>query len=174
MTIFTTRRRWFYRIIGCTFAPLLIGAAPLAAQSGCQMVLDAMTKVIKTPAHLYVMVTTNGKPQEGESIYTAGAIYVKINGKWTVSPITPAEMTQQMQKNIQNSQSTCAYLKDELVTGDMAALFKVHTVTPRSTSDTQTWISKANGLPLRSVTDIDGGKIHTSTRFEYHDVKSPM
>ena len=170
----TTRKRLFYLTRVCAFVPLLIGAMPLAAQSGCSMVLEAMTKVSKTPAHLYVSMNMNGKPQEGESIYTGAAIYVKVNGKWTVSPITPAEMTQQLQKTIQASKSTCAFLKDEMVSGEMTALFKVHTETPRGTSDTETWISKANGLPLRSVTEMNGGKIHTSTRYEYRDIKSPM
>jgi hypothetical protein len=63
-------------------------------------------------------------------------------------------------------------LKDELVNGEMAAVYSVHEVSPKSTSDSKTWISKAKGLPLRSDTDMEGS--HISTRYEYGNVKPPI
>ena len=43
-----------------------------------------------------------------------------------------------------------------------------------SASDSTTWISKAKGLPLHSDIDMEGGKSHISTRYEYGNVKPPM
>jgi hypothetical protein len=53
-------------------------------------------------------------------------------------------------------------------------VYSVHDVSPRSTSDSKTWISKSKGLPLRSDTDMEGGKNHISMRYEYGNVKPPM
>jgi hypothetical protein len=44
--------------------------------------------------------------------------------------------------------------------------------------DSQIWISKTTGLPLREEQDVDMGaeigKQHRSARFEYSNVKPPM
>ena len=173
----TTRKRLLYIMVGCALGHMLIGAKPLVAQGDCKPVLDAITRVISTPAHVYVTMNVNGKPQIGESIYTPGAIYVKVDGKWSVSPLTPQEMAQQQQKNIQNSKATCTYWKDELVNGELAAVYSTHNETPGAKSDTQLWVSKGKGLTLRSDSDLVGStghKTHSSTRYEYGDVKPPM
>ena len=68
----TTRKRLLYIIVGCALGHMLTGAKPLVAQGDCKPVLDAITRVISTPAHVYVTMNVNGKPQIGESIYTPG------------------------------------------------------------------------------------------------------
>ena len=170
----TARKRLLYIVIGFTLGPLLIGPKPLAAQDNCKLVFDAVTKVFDTPAHAYVTMNINGKIQTGESIYTGGLIYAKYNGKWSSDTMPVKDMKELQQKNRQNNKATCRYLKDELVSGEMTAVYSVHDVSPRTTSDSTTWISKANGLPLRSEVDMNGGKSHMSTRYEYGDVKPPM
>jgi len=160
-------------ILGFTFGQLLIGAKPLAAQDDCKLVLDAGTKVFDTPTHAYVTINISGKAETGESIYAGGLIYAKYGGKWTAG-MTTKEMKEIDEKNRQTNKTTCRYLKDELVNGEMTAVYSVHDVSPKATSDSKTWISKAKGLPLRSDTDMDGGASHISTRFEYGNVKPPM
>jgi hypothetical protein len=169
----TTRTRLLYIVIGLTFGHLSIGAKTLAAQSDCKLVMDAMTKLFDTPAHAYVTMNITGKPQEAESIYAGGVVYARYNGKWSAGSTTK-EMKELAEKNRQNNKTTCRYLKDEPVNGEMAAVFSVHDVSPRSTSDSTTWISKAKGLPLRSDIDLNEGKSHLSTRYEYDNVKPPM
>jgi hypothetical protein len=169
----TIRRRLLYIMVTCAFGHLLIGAAPLAAQDDCKLVLDAMTKVLDTPTHAYVTMNITGQPQTGESIYAGGLIYAMYNGKWSAGSTTQ-EMKQIAEKNRQNNKTTCRYLNDEPVNGEMTAVYSVHDVSPRSTSDSKTWISKATGLPLRSDIDMNGGKSHISTRYEYGNVKPPM
>ena len=53
----------------------------------------------------------------------------------------------------------------------MAAVYRMHEVSPKATTDSKIWISKAKGLPLRSKIDLDGGKSRISTRYEYGNVK---
>jgi hypothetical protein len=95
-----------------------------------------------------------------------------FNGKWSRSPITIQETEQLAQKNRQNNKTNCKYLKDELVNGEMAAVYSVHDVSPQGVVDSQIWISKAKGLPLHQEDDVD--KTHNSSRYEYGDVKPPI
>jgi len=167
----TSRRGLLYIMVGCAFAHLLIGAQPLAAQESCKLVLDATIKVFDTPTHAYVTMDVGGKPQTLESIYTGGLVYAKYDGKWSAGS-TSKEIKELAEKNRQNNKATCVYLNDEPVNGEMAAVYSVHEVSPKSTSDSKTWISKTKGLPLRSETDL--GNSHVSTRYEYGNVKPPI
>lgn len=158
-----------YAVLGLQ---LLIGAKPLAAQDDCKLVLDAMTKFLDTPTHAYITMNLSGKPETAESIYVGGLIYTKYEGKWSTGTMTTKEMKEMSDKNRQDTKKTCRYLKDELVNGEMAAVYSVHSVSLKSTSDSKAWISKAKGLPLR--TDTDTEKSHSSARYEYGNVKPPM
>jgi hypothetical protein len=169
----TRREQLLYATLGFTFGLFLIGLQPLRAQDDCKLVLDAMTKLFDNPTHAYFTMNLAGKPQTGESIYAGGLIYVKYDGKWTAGGTTK-EMKDLADKNRQTNKTTCRYLKDELVDGEMAAVYTVHEVSPRSASDSKAWISKAKGLPLRSDIDLEDGKSHISTRYEYGNVKPPM
>jgi hypothetical protein len=147
-------------------------AWPLAAQDSCKLVMDATTRVFDTPTHAYVTMKMNGTNHDAESINTGGMVYIKSNGTW--SPGTSSkEMKDLADKSRQNTKMTCRYLKDEPVDGQIAAVYTVHEVSPKSTSDSKTWISKAKGTLLRSDIDMDGGKTHVSTRYEYGNVKPP-
>ena len=167
----TWRRQLLYAILGFTLGQLLIGMKPLAAQDDCKLVLDAMTKFFDTPTHAYMTMNMSGKPQTAESIYAGGLVYAKYDGKWSRG-MTTKEMKEMSEKNRQNNKTTCRYLRDEPVNGEMAAVYSVHDVSPESTSDSKAWISKAKGLPLRSDIDMEGS--HISTRYEYSNVKPPM
>ena len=169
----TRREQLLYAMLGLTFGLLLIGSKPLRAQADCKLVLDAMTKVMDTPTHAYFTMNINGKAQTGESIYAGGLIYAKYEGKWSTGTSTN-EMKEIAAKNQRTNKMTCRYLKDEPVNGEMAAVYSVHEVSPRSTTDSTTWISKAKGLPLRSDIDMAGDKSHISTLYEYGNVKPPM
>jgi hypothetical protein len=92
--------------------------------------------------------------------------------------MTPQELAELRRPTVHNDKATCKYLKDELVNGEMAVVYSAHDATPKGVVDTQIWISKSKGLPLRQDMDIDvggaGDKSHTSSRYEYGDVKPPM
>jgi hypothetical protein len=112
-----------------------------------------------------------------EGIYLAGMIYMKIEGKWT-SGGTMKDLEQLTQKKHENSKAMCRYIKDELVNGEMTALYSLSDVSDNSKIESQVWISKAKGLPVRQDVDIElgagKGKMHNSTRFEYGNIKAPI
>jgi hypothetical protein len=164
--------------VGFAFGHLLIGTSPLKAQGDCKVVLEAASKTMTTATHTYTTMNIGGKDQTVEMIYMPGVIYSRINGKWSSVSMTPQELAELRQPKAHNDKATCKYLKDELVNGEMAAVYSSHDVSPKGVVDSQMWISKAKGLPLRVDVDIDvgggGGKSHTSSRYEYGDVKPPM
>jgi len=158
----------------------MLGALTLAAQADCKVILDAEDKTLNTASHQYVTGTTGDTTVNAELIYAAGNIYMKINGKW-ISSGTTKEIEELGQKNRQNPKATkptCGYLKDELVKGEMAAVYISNEEAPTGKVSTQIWISKTNGLPLRQDVDVDLGagkaKTHNSTRFEYGNIKPPV
>ena len=149
----------------------------MAAES-CQPVIDAMSKVLVTPSHV---VSTDGagaqagaKP-ESESIYFGGAIYVKLHDKWIRSKMTVQQMRDQEKENWEHGSTSCRYLREEVVGGEAAAVYSVHSENEDVKSDGQVWISK-KGLPLREELDVDvgdPGKMHKSVRYEYSNVQAP-
>jgi hypothetical protein len=174
----TTRKRWLYLTVGFAFGHLIIGSNALKAQGACKVVLEAANKTLTTATHTYTTMNIGGKDQTVEMIYMPGVIYSRVNGKWSSVPMTPQELAELRRPTVHNDKATCKYLKDELVNGEMAVVYSAHDATPKGVVDTQIWISKSKGLPLRQDMDIDvggaGGKSHTSSRYEYGDVKPPM
>jgi hypothetical protein len=84
-----------------------------------------------------------------------------------------------MKRTAQNSKTTCRYLRDEAVEGEMAAVDSTHAERRdlKIKSDGELWISKTKGLTLRQEEDVDAGegvKDSHSTRYDYSNVKPPL
>lgn len=147
--------------------------------------LDAMEKLLGTTAHVYSQQTGAGRVKNSETIYSGGAVYVLVDGKWTRSPMTAKDMENLEKENRRKLKvASCSHLRDESANGEAASVYTVHTETEvRRTAvrtwktDTLIWISRANGLPLRSESDLDVGdnlgKGHLSVRYEYRNVQPP-
>jgi hypothetical protein len=150
-----TLTRLLYILVGFTLGHLLMGASPLAAQVDCKMILDAESKVLNTPTHMYVTGNSGGVTVTTEMIYAAGAVYVRIDGKWSPGGTTKdvEQVTQEMRRK---GKATCRYLKDELVNGEMAAVYSMNDEPPGKVAS-QVWMSKTKGFPLRQDIDIDLG-----------------
>jgi hypothetical protein len=161
-------------------AAFLAGALPACAASGCDAVIAASQKVLQVPSHLYMTETAgfNGsKTRNAETIYLNDAMYTSLNGVWRKSPMTLQELAG-ARKDSAKDLGACSMVHDELVGVEPATLYKVHTQTPDDTVDTQIWISKLRGLPLKQISDIDvgagaRGKSHTEIRYEYTGVRAP-
>jgi hypothetical protein len=165
-----------FTMVGSAIAFLLIAASPVAAQVDCKVILEAESKLDNVDAHVYTTTNAGGHPLTVEMIYAAGNIYFKNQGKWENGG-SRKEMDQ-LKKNHKNSTPICRYVKDEAVSSEMAALYGSHEETPSGKVDTQVWISKASGLPLRQETSIDvggsAGKSVNSARYEYGNIKPPL
>lgn len=165
-----------------SFLSLLVmgHAAPAHAVDSCQPVFDALTKLITTPSHSYTTSTpvNGGKAHTAETILTQGKKYIRVNGKWMGTPVTTAEVLEQERENEKNGKATCRLLRSEAVNGEAAVVYSLNRQTTGFKEDSQIWISKSHGIPLREEQDADwGGKIgkaHNSARFEYGNVRPPM
>ena len=118
-----------------------------------------------------------GKTRNAETIYLNGNTYVKVNGPWLKSAITPEDLAEG-KKESDGNVGTCSVVRDEAVGVEPATLYKIHQQTPVATIDTQIWISKLRGLPLKQINDMDvgggaRGKSHRETRYEYNGVSAP-
>jgi hypothetical protein len=106
-----------------------------------------------------------------------GKKYIRGNGKWMDPNVTTAEVLEQEQEN-EKGKSSCHFVRSESVNGEGASLYHMHRETEDFKEDSQIWISKTRGLPLREEQDVDMGgaigKQHRSARFEYGNVQPPM
>jgi hypothetical protein len=160
-------------------AAILTAALPVRAASNCDAVAAAAMKVFQVPAHLYMTqmaVFTGGKSKNSESVYLNGAIFVMVGGKWVKSSVSPKDLSDSKKESDQKL-GVCSVVRDEAVSGEPATLYKVHNQTPDDTVDTQIWVSKLRGLPLKQINDMDvggaRGKSHTEIRYEYTNVTAP-
>jgi hypothetical protein len=163
---------------GCLLTFLCAG---VAHADDCSALFAAMNKVITTPAHLYsttVAGYNKNVPESSEMIYSGGAIYILVKGKWTRSTMTSADMVAQQQENQRNQKATCQHVRDESVNGEAAAVYQAHTDSDGDKTDATIWISKSKGVPLKEDIDLDvggaAGKSHRTVRFDYNNVKPPL
>jgi hypothetical protein len=137
-----------------------------------------MSKVITTPSHIYNKTVDErvSKTMESEAIYVGGEIFMMRDGKWSRSPITPERMQETQKQNREGANATCAYVRDEEINGQPAALYTTHAENPNVKSDIEIWISKSKGLPLKQELQMEfggTGKRHTTVRYEYENVEPP-
>lgn len=163
----------------------LCAAAPIRAQTtGCSQVLAATFKNLDVPFHMFMVDSAQtdarmhgGKPTVGEEISTGGVMYVLSGGKWIKSPVSAAELKKMQQDNTDSTKMTCTHLRDESVNGEPAAVWRGHATMEAGTVDTDMWISKGRGLPLKSDSHVDVGgamgKSHTVGRYDYTNVRPP-
>lgn len=158
---------------------IALGASSLAADS-CQPVFDAIKKIVTTPSHSFTTSTAakGGSPQSAETIMTRGKKYIRANGKWMDSHVTTAEVLDQEKEDEKSGKSSCQFVRSESVNGESASLYHMQRETESFKEDSQIWISKSTGLPLREEQDMDYGgaigKRHNSGSFEYGNVQPPI
>jgi hypothetical protein len=73
--------------------------------------------------------------------------------------------------------ATCRAVREESVNGEAATLYSMHDQNPDAKTDSEIWISKSRGVPLKLEMDMDvggaGGKSHRTMRYEYMNVQAP-
>jgi len=159
-----------------------ITATPaFSADAVCQLIAQANAKIYAVSTHIFSTETaaySGGKTRSNELIYLNNKSYLQINGKWRLSRSTPAQMAA-LQKEAQNDNAgmTCKMVRDEAVNGEAATLYAAHKQTPDVKEDSQIWISKSKGMPIKLEMDLDvggaAGKSHRSMRYEYTNVQAP-
>lgn len=156
-------------------------AVSFAADSTCKMLADANAKIYAIPTHIYTTETatyTGGKPKSNELIYLNNATYIESNGRWSISRATPQRMTE-LHKTAEDKHpnATCRAVREESVNGEAATLYSMHDQNPNAKTDSEIWISKSRGVPLKLEMDMDvggaAGKSHRTMRYEYTNVQAP-
>jgi hypothetical protein len=175
------------RITVGAIALVVIVSNSLAAQgmsAQCMQIFGVMGKLWDKPFHMYMIDSAGtdarlhgGKPTVSESIFIDGANYVMVRGKWVKSPVDVLEMRKDMNEKIKTTKATCTHLRDDSISGESVAVWKVHTESEDGDSDNQLWISKSRNLVLRAeiFLDVGGalGKSHMISNYVYTNVQAP-
>ena len=168
----TSRKTWLYGVVGLALGLLLMGAKPLQAQGDCKAILATARKMSTSVTHVYTTISRDGKEQTGEMIFLPGVYYWRTdNSKWSSGPMSAEEWAEMLKSKTWADNVSCKYVKDEPVNGEMAGIYSWRDAA--TGRDTQIWISKAKGAPLRQEADSARG-MHFSMRYEYGSVKPPM
>lgn len=163
-------------------ASTLLGAAPANADAAdCASANKATLALEQIPNHQYVTSTdadSKGTATAMEIITLTDAKYMGSGGNWTKLSFNSQQAVREEQEKIDKAkQRTCRFLRDESIRGDATAVYSVHDETSGARSDTQIWVAKRNGLPVKLETDIyfngTQSKTHISDRIELDNVKAP-
>ena len=167
------------------FVPALfvisLAAVPAYAQATlpaeCQPVLAAGEKQFTVPSHAAISTTGMGPaPMNSEVINIAGETYVKVMDRWMKSPMSSEQLVKQAREKMTSGKTSCKQLPDESVDGVSANVYSSHTDTEHGGTDSQVWVAKSTGLPLKTEIDMTmtgGKKSHVSVKYDYENVKAP-
>lgn len=171
---------WIWALIVAAPASWVVARSAAAADESCKPVFDAITRLVRTPNHQYLVQSSDAPgstAQAGEMIFTGKTTYILHDGKWQTSAITPDETLKRDEENRKNSKTSCRAVRDESVDGVSATLYALRSESEVGKSEGQIWISKASALPLRQKIDLAmtgiTEKNHVETRFVYSGVKPP-
>ena len=157
-----------------TMVVLLAISSVGAADSGCTPASEANAKILSIPTRVYLTDTSGGKTISSETMYLNNKTYFQINGVWKNFPIS--EKAKEETAALDPA-TTCRVVRDEVVNGEAATVYSLHRQTADDKSDSQMWVSKSRGLPLKLEMDIGvggtAGKRHRTMRYEYTNVKAP-
>jgi hypothetical protein len=159
----------------------LTAASVASAQvpPGCGPIFAANDKLTETPYHAVTTTSLAGRPQTSETISVGEATYVLTQGQWTRNPTTPKARLAAEREELRKATSyTCTLIGDETIDGVAATHYRTHLQSAASVSDTEVWIAKATGLPVKRESDLTrgGGKglaMHTAQRFDYANIHLP-
>jgi hypothetical protein len=148
----------------------------------------AIQKTWETPNHTYrsetegsklimtsEMINVNNKSYIKLDKIDLGAMKVPDEG-WTVSRVSPQASLKMIQDSFRDSPKEvknyqCAHVRDETIDGVAASVYKEHAENDDVKSDSQTWISKNQGLLVKQIMTIDDTIV--TTRYVYTDIQAP-
>lgn len=160
---------------------LILSAVPAWAQATmpaeCQPMLTAGEKQFTVPSHA-VMTTTGMGPatMNSEVVSIDGAMYLKVMDHWMKSPVAPEQVAKQAREKMASGKTSCKQLPDDSVDGVSANVYSSHTEMEKGATDSQIWVAKSTGLPLKSEVEMTmsgGKKSHVSVKYDYENVKAP-
>jgi outer membrane lipoprotein-sorting protein len=114
----------------------------------------------------------DGLPVVSHIVMTGQKMYMQIRNIWTTKIVTTKDLIDKTNKAALKDEMTCQSSGDEAIGGEPATIYAVETKGPGRLTHSRIWISKANGLPLKTEIRMQGGDIMTSV-FDYKNVTPP-
>jgi outer membrane lipoprotein-sorting protein len=111
-------------------------------------------------------------PTTSHIVMTGDKMYVEMRRVWNTMPMTTKQLIDKVNKTTLKDQLVCQGTGDETINGVSTTLYAVEDQTPSRPSHSRVWISKANGLPLKTEVRLGGGDVMTSL-FDYDHVEVP-
>jgi hypothetical protein len=168
--------------VGSTVALMTLYAAPSYADpAACRAeVIAAFQKSSGIPNHTYSQVK-RGRDElvsQSERINIGNKSYVKSDQHgWSLARVTPQDMAKLMLQSMRDAAKeakkyNCARARDETVDAVAATVYSEHAETEDTVSDSQTWISKSQGLIVRHEVKTDDTT--ATLRYVYTDIQAPV
>ena len=155
-------------------AGLLSGTSPAWAD-GCDNVTAALVRMKHTPYHTVTTVDA-GAGFTLEEFFTGDAIYLRRAGNpWKVKSTSGAQLEADYRNSLAGALRSCTPKGSDKNAGDVADITAMHTQLAGLVTDTQYWISRKTGLPLKQASAMlfNGTLIHIAITYDYKNVKAP-
>jgi hypothetical protein len=153
---------------------LAVFAVPALAQADCKVFYDSSDKLVNIPHRIFTtMKSPSGGEKTRESIFVDGASYIQLDGKWEKSKMTAKDLHDvELENRKTNKKMSCKIVRSEVVDGEAATVYMVHSETEDVESDATVWLSKTRGLVLREEIN-PGTEDRISVRYEFSNVTAP-
>jgi hypothetical protein len=143
---------------GASTSPASAPPAAVSLTGDPCAIIDKATLAVITKPHAteITRVENGGAPTKGESRLVDGKSYIQVNGKWRTSPTTPAEMAADVAEARKTTKESCKAAGQEVIDGVPTQAFTAHVENDGSVSENKMWIARASGLPVKTISTIDG------------------
>jgi hypothetical protein len=160
--------------LACLAACLLIAVASARAQDCAALVRAASMAQVKVPHAVTHVMTMAGKPpMRFDMIFIADKSYTKVNGAWSVIPISVQDQIELINQSAKRPHpgALLAGRAGESINGEPTSLVTIQEASGKIAED-RLWLSGKTGLPLKSEVRMhDGSSI--SDEFRYDNVQAP-
>ena len=157
--------------IPAAFAALF--ALHAAAADDCAEVRAATLAGVSRPYAASIKIEhADDLPTTSHIVMTGDRMYVEVRRVWNSMPMTTKELIDKVNKTSLKDQLICQRTGEEAIDGVSTTIYAVENQTPARASHSRIWISKANGLPLKTEVRLGGGNVMTSL-FDYNNVQPP-
>jgi hypothetical protein len=143
------------------------------AADDCAAVRAATLAGVSRPYAASIRIEHSGDlPTTSHVVMTGDKMYVEMARVWNTMPMTTKELIDKVNKSTLKDVLVCQRSGDETINGVSTTLYTVEDQTPSRASHSRIWISKPNGLPLKTEVRLGGGDVMTSL-FDYDHVEVP-
>ena len=144
-----------------------------AAADDCAEVRAATLAGVSRPYAATIRVAYfDDLPTTSHVVMTGDRMYVEVRRVWNDTPLTTKELIDKVNNTTLKDQLVCQRSGEESIDGAVTTVYAVENQTPARAGHSRIWISKENGLPLKTEVHMRGGDVTTSV-FDYTHVQVP-